>query len=236
MTEKLYNIFKLLICFMFFMVIGKVVGLFFSIFNITELSIKMKTIIQCICSLLILILVISIYFSKFKNDYLEFKKDLKKNIMNIIKIFFIFMIIKYLIGIITSIIVFICGFDITSISSNNQDLANEYIKVSPILMFISAVLLGPIYEEGIFRLGMKKVIYNKWLFIIISGALFGLMHIFPLSDGTTLALGIIQSISYVTMGIFFSFTYYKNDNIYITIGVHFLNNLLSVLAIMTLPF
>ena len=38
------------------------------------------------------------------------------------------------------------------------------------------------------------------------------MHVFPLEDGVELLLGITQSISYVTMGIFLSLVYYKTNN------------------------
>ena len=77
-------------------------------------------------------------------------------------------------------------------------------------------------------------ITNKYLYIIISGTLFGLLHIFPLSDGITLILGIIQSISYVVMGIYFSYIYYKTDNIFISMGLHLLNNLLSVIMMLNM--
>ena len=53
-------------------------------------------------------------------------------------------------------------------------------------MFISTSILAPIYEEILFRLGFKKCINNKLMFIIISGTLFGLIHIFP----TDLSLGV----------------------------------------------
>ena len=83
-------------------------------------------------------------------------------------------------------------------------------------------------------MGFKKVIKNKILFVLISGFIFGIMHIFPLSDGVDLTLGIMQSITYVTMGIFLAYSYQKTNNIFTSIGIHFLNNFLSVLVMINM--
>ena len=123
--------------------------------------------------------------------------------------------------------------------SKNISLIIKYFIIFTILKysvsFLSVIILTIFkYEEILFRLSFKKVITNKYLYIIISGTLFGLLHIFPLSDGITLILGIIQSISYVVMGIYFSYIYYKTDNIFISMGLHLLNNLLSVIMMLNM--
>ena len=103
-------------------------------------------------------------------------------------------------------------------------------KSSPILMLISTVLLAPFAEEGIFRLGLKKVIKNKYIFMVISGLLFGFMHVFPTDIG--LAVALTYSITYVSMGIYLAYIYTETDNIWICIIVHAINNLISMVAIM----
>ena len=101
-------------------------------------------------------------------------------------------------------------------------------------MAISTSLFAPIYEEFLFRLGFRKVLGNNMLFVIISGVLFGLLHIFPLDDGVSLTLGIFQSISYVSMGIFLAYVYKKYNNIFYSIGIHFLNNFISILTMINM--
>ena len=236
MKNRIVDILKILICFVFFFSIGNVSNLILKMFNLSTNTLSNKGVVICqfVVSLIIFILVLCLYYKKYKDDYINFKKDIKKNITYIIKMFVIFMLIKYLISILSVFILMIFGYDTTSMTSVNQELIEAYVKASPILMLISTAILAPFYEEGIFRLGMKKVIKNKWLFIIISGLIFGLLHIFPLDEGITLAIGLIQSITYVTMGMVLGYVYYKTDNIYMSIGLHFLNNFLSVLVMIKL--
>lgn len=236
MKDKIYNILKLLICLVFFFSISNITSFILKIFNIHKDNISTYYVVlyQFIVSFIMFILLFILYYKTFKKDYKSFKKNISKNITYIIKTFIIFITVKYLIGVISSLIMILCGFELDNIVSNNQEMIMEYVKSAPILMAFSMSILGPFYEEGIFRLGFRKVFNNKWAYIIISGSLFGLLHVFPLSDGVTLSLGIIQSISYVTMGMFFSYIYYKTDNIFNSIGLHFLNNFLSVLAIISM--
>ena len=96
-------------------------------------------------------------------------------------------------------------------------------------MIISSSLLAPIVEEGIFRLGFRRVIKNNYLFIFISGFVFGLMHIFP--TDLALSVALTQGITYIAIGSLLSWVYVKTDNIWTVILLHSLNNLISMLAI-----
>lgn len=232
--NRIYNILKLLICLVFFFSLNDISSLILKLLNINSLSNKENVILQFILSLVLVLFTTILYINTIKKDYKKLKNNLSKNISLIIKYFIIFTILKYSVSFLSVIILTIFKYDTTNIISNNQNLIQEYIKASPILMFISVSFLGPYYEEILFRLSFKKVITNKYLYIIISGTLFGLLHIFPLSDGITLILGIIQSISYVVMGIYFSYIYYKTDNIFISMGLHLLNNLLSVIMMLNM--
>lgn len=236
MRDKIYNLLKLFLCLLFFFFFSEIVVFIFNIFNIdlTKLSMKGKSVYQFIMSLLIFIMLLVVYFKNIKKDAIEFKKDLRKNIIYVIKLFFIFMIVKIGVAFLSSFIMVVLKMDVNSITSVNQSALEDFIKVSPLIMVITTGFIGPFYEEGLFRLGFRKVIGNKFLFVIISGFVFGLMHIFPLSEGVSLTLGIIQSISYVTMGIFLACVYAKTDNIFTSIGVHLLNNLLSVLMMINM--
>ena len=238
LKDKIYNTLKLLLCLVFFFSISNITSLFLNVFNIDKNKIGLfgNTLYQFIVSFILFALLLILYKDTIKKDFKNLKKDFKNNIIYIIKTFLIFIIVKYLVSILSSIIMVLCGLGTENIVSVNQSILEDYIKAAPLLMLISVAFLGPFYEEGIFRLAFKKVIDNKWLYIIISGSLFGILHVFPLSDGVTLPVGIIQSISYVTMGMFFSYVYYKKDNIFFTVGLHFLNNFISVLVMLKMFF
>jgi len=180
------------------------------------------------------VLLFIIYYKDIKKDFLIFNKNKKDKIVLIIKLFLLFIVVKYAVGLITAIIMMMLKLDTNTITSVNQELIETYIKRAPLLMAISTSLLAPIYEELLFRLGFKKVFGNNMLFVLISGTLFGLLHVFPLEEGISLTLGIVQSISYVSMGIFLAFVYKKYNNIYYSIGIHFLNNFISILTMINM--
>lgn len=236
MKEKVYSLLKLLLCFIFFFCISDITSYILSLFNIdvANFSNKVLVLYQFIMSFIIFIALFLTYKAIIKKDFEEFIKEKNKNITYIIKMFVIFMIVKYIVSFISVVIMTILRFDTSSMTSVNQNLIEAYVKTAPILMLISTSILAPFYEETLFRLGFKKVFKNKYVFIILSGLIFGLMHVFPLENGVPLVLGIMQSITYVTMGIFLSYIYYKTDNIFISVGIHFLNNLLSVLAMINM--
>ena len=221
---------KLIICFLLFYFVGDIIKWILTLFNVTITN-KLVILLQLICSCIILLVLIFLYKNDIKEELNKIKKDKEKVIGYILKMFLIFMVVKFLVGILSGIILLLFNMDIESLNSVNQNTIELLAKESPFLIFISSSLLAPVYEELLFRLGIKRVIKNKYLFIISSGLIFGLLHIFPLSEGITLALGLIQSITYVTMGIFLAYIYENSGNIVNSIGVHFLNNLLSILVV-----
>lgn len=236
MKNKIKDILKLIICCILFLLIGDIVNIFMGVIgiNINEISNKGKVIYQFVLSLIMFLVLFVLYFKNIKEDFFDIKKNFSKNVRKIIKLFFVFMIIKFLVSLVSTIIMTLLGFDTNSMTSVNQNIIEGLINASPILMFISTAFLAPFYEEFLFRLGIGKVIKSKWLFIIISGTIFGLLHVFPLDEGISLMLGITQSISYVTMGILLSYVYKKHNNIFFSIGVHFLNNFISALTIINM--
>ena len=56
-------------------------------------------------------------------------------------------------------------------------IAQKLLKSAPIFMCMGVAIIGPFYEEGIMRLGLKKGIKNKGVFAIVSGFIFGIMHV-----------------------------------------------------------
>lgn len=234
MKEKLISILKLLFGILLFFIVGTITKNLLDIFNFNIDSEMRLILLQLISSIIIFVLLFLIYFKEIKKDFLVFNKNIKDKIIKIIKLFLVFLVVKYIVSFVTAIIMMLLKLDMNSITSVNQELIETYIKRAQFLMAISTSLLAPIYEELLFRLGFKKVFGNNMLFVVISGTLFGLLHVFPLEDGISLTLGIVQSISYVSMGIFLAYVYKKYNNIYYSIGIHFLNNFISILTMINM--
>ena len=236
MKDRIKDLLKLLLCLICFFGSGYLVSYILKIFNIytSELSVSWKIILELFLAIIILSIVFLLYFKDIKNDFKNFKKKLDKNVTYVVKMFLIFMIVKYIVSVISTLIMMALGYDAASMTSTNQNTIEEFVKSFPWIMVVTTSILAPLYEEVLFRLGFKKVINNKVLFILISGFIFGIMHVFPLTDGVDLLLGIVQSISYVTMGIFLAYAYQKTNNIFTSIGIHFLNNFISVLVMINM--
>ncbi len=127
-------------------------------------------------------------------------------------------------------------FLIPNISNNNQESLQSMIKVAPATLIFAALVFAPVVEEIIFRGAIFNAFYKKEnpiAAILISGALFSLVHVI----GSLLVgnlIGLIHFVSYFAVGIGFGFLYHKTRNLYICIGVHFINNLVAVLLMFLL--
>lgn len=97
-------------------------------------------------------------------------------------------------------------------------------------MIISAVILGPIVEELIFRKAFFGVISNQKVAVVVSSFIFGLIHV--LAEPTFLDL-VINIIPYVVIGFVFGYIYTKHHkNLFIVTLVHMITNLISIVSIL----
>lgn len=230
MKDNVKNIFKLIISFVLFFnlslviaYIFKLVGINYSDFNYIDYA-CLNTFIE-----LIMFVVVLLFYKKYlKKDLVLFKLNKKDYIKKIISYFLIFLVVKYGVALFSGLLLVMLGSDL--VTSENQEAVVTLAKKLPFMMMISTSLLAPFVEEGIFRLGIRKVINNKYLFILVSGLIFGFMHIFPTE--LPLYVALIESLNYVTMGLLLAYIYNETDNIYVVIIIHALNNLLSMLMIL----
>ncbi|XMB85674.1 type II CAAX endopeptidase family protein [Mycoplasmatota bacterium WC44] len=144
----------------------------------------------------------------------------------LILVIFVGFIIAYCINIGYGITYNLLGVDG---KSENQELLESLINSFPLLMLIPTAFLVPLIEEILFR-GVILEFFEKRLGllmgVLISSIFFGLMHV---TDSASLIFLPI----YATLGGLFAALYIKYDrNILVPIGVHLLNNLVSVLLIM----
>lgn len=127
-----------------------------------------------------------------------------------------------MIGIIGALI----GIFYTDVVSEFFDLPNDmedvFLNMSNTLMGALAIgVIGPVVEELIFReaiLGyMLKSDVNKWVAIIASALVFGIIH-----------ANLAQIPFAIVIGIVFGIIYYKTGNIVITSILHIVNNSFAV--------
>ena len=112
------------------------------------------------------------------------------------------------------------------IAGNEQEVRN-YIDSFPLFMIFNTVIYAPLTEELTFRKSFKTAINNKWLYVLTSGLVFGMVHI---SSYITNWTDLIYLIPYGSLGISFALLYHKTNNIYSTINMHAMHNLLAVVV------
>ncbi|MEG0276464.1 MAG: type II CAAX endopeptidase family protein [Coprobacillus sp.] len=120
-------------------------------------------------------------------------------------------------------------------SSQNQAMIEVITKTSPVVMVITTVLLAPILEEFVFRgilFGWAYEINPKFAHII-SAFVFAMLHIILALLSGNIAEW-VQIFSYFLMSIVLSYLYEKTNNIAVPILTHMINNLITMLIIITM--
>lgn len=195
--------------------------------DITKMPLYLK-IIYSLCYEAILIgIIILIHLKKIKRDFTLLKENHKSYFKDCLKLWLIALFIMYLSNFII--------FGIQSGLPTNEEIIREQFQISPIYIFISAVLFAPVLEELIFRQSFRNLFQNKWLFIIISGLVFGGMHVFTGDDISMVDL--LYLIPYSAPGMAFAYMLYKTDNIFVSMGFHMLHNgIMVALQFLTIYF
>lgn len=227
MKERIINIIKLIGALIMFFYLSTLLVTVIKYLGFTINNYQDLVVLSTTAEIIMASVIFIVYQKTFTKNLSELKG--KTVINKLFKYLVIFVIVKIGSGIISSVLCLLLGFDLDV--SENQKVINSYIEAAPLFMLFTTSITTPVVEEGIFRLGLKKVINNKIAFIVISGLIFGFLHIFPTDLNLTYAL--VTSIPYVAIGCTLAYIYTKEENIYYPMIIHGLNNLLSVILIIS---
>ena len=220
MKEKIINILKCIFLFILFFTISAIPILIFRI-DINKFSDLDTVIYSLSCSLLFLSIIMLCYRKTLVKDFKPYFKNFGKNFENSFK--------YYLVGV--GVMIF-SNLIITLLFqgdlSTNETTVRSYINASPLLMAIDISFYAPLAEELLFRKSVRDVVKNKWLYIFISGFIFGGMHVI----GTEGLIGLLYLIPYCSLGFTFAYIYAKTDNIYSSIMLHFMHNTLTLILLL----
>lgn len=159
-----------------------------------------------ISDLLVIVILLSIKFCRFK----ELFKRVPVNVL------------------LFSIAFALCGMFAVELLSSCFDIPNmleEQFKAltGTVSGFLGICIIGPVMEEMIMRRvilkEMKKATKSMWWGIIISSALFAIIHFNP-----------IQVVFAMPAGIFLGWLYCKTSSLLVPICVHILNNTISFIT------
>lgn len=198
-----------------YLLFPSIIPLFFT----NNVNSKEYIILVFISYLLLFIYFFSIYKKEILNDIKKFNKE---TIFKTIFYFIIGFILMILFNYIINYIVIPNGISNNEIGNRNLLLNNK------IIYGILLCIIIPFIEEIIFRLSLKKTIKNKYLFLIISSAIFALLHLLS----NTKLIELLYFIPYFILGLTFGTIYIKTNNIFSSILSHIFNNTLTVLIVL----
>lgn len=179
-----------------------------------SLSLNTKITYLLSYELVFILLLIFIYRKRFAKDL----KDFLTNIKNYLKTYIDYWALAF--GLMT-----ISNFIIVTLFPNsvatNQENVNAIMTVAPLYMFISAVFFAPFVEETIFRLSIRNIFKNDKLFIVVSGLIFGGLHVIGSYQNL---IDLIYIIPYSIPGFVFAYTLVKSKNIFVPMSLHLFHN------------
>ena len=194
--------------------------------NVDNLSNTLKIYYSLACDLGYMLIIYLIYQKTINRDFTNYFRDFKNNFRITIK----YYLIGYLIMLISNNLI---ALFFSEAAATNEDTIRTMINMYPAYMLFSVSVYAPFVEEIIFRKSIKDAIYafkenknTKYIYIFVSGFVFAGLHVIGL---TTSYVDYIYIIPYLSLGIAFSALYVKTDNIFSTIVLHALHNLIAII-------
>lgn len=118
----------------------------------------------------------------------------------------------------------------STVSVNQLTIIRTLHSNGAVFMILSAVILGPVVEELVFRKAIFGLITNERIALTVSTLSFGLIHLIA---EASLMHALVNGISYFVMGLVFGLIYLRNGkNIWPVIFIHIVSNLVAVLGIL----
>ncbi|MGI6676587.1 MAG: CPBP family intramembrane glutamic endopeptidase [Bacilli bacterium] len=185
-------------------------------------TIDIFAIAQFIGTALIAVLIVVLLWRMLASDFKEFKNNFWYNILTIFLWFVVIYAMSYGVTVL---------FDLLKIEgmAENETFVRKMLNSRyGFLMVLSTTLLAPFVEEMIFRkflIGFFEKTLKIPLIVsaILAAIIFGLAHDHSVFLLAYLPLALAISLSYA----------FSNRNVWIPIGVHFLNNLIAAIAVLT---
>ena len=187
----------------------------FDLLHINSIDINSKLLIAY--NLLLEITLIYIIYLIYRKEFKLAIKDIKENHKEYFTKYFKIYLIGVIIMMLSNIIISKYGGGI----SDNESAIRDEFKLYPIYTFVSAVFLAPLLEESIFRLGIKSIFKNNIIYIIMSGLIFGGLHLLGMPLNKLFPLYLL---SYCSEGFAFAYMMSKTNNVLVSTAFHFMHN------------
>ena len=191
--------------------------------------IKNEMVRTLIANLVFCTILYFMYYKDLNKEFKLYKKDFKENFKKGFKYYILGFIGMIFFNIIIAIF-------IKNISSNESQV-REMLYSSPIITFICIALTAPFSEEIVFRKSIEPVIKNKWIYVLISGFLFGGAHILTnVLSNTFVLTDLVYILPYGCLGGAFALMDNETKSTFTSIVMHSLHNSLTGLLLLVTYF
>lgn len=215
--NKFEDFFKqFMIIILYIMLIVLLQAIFYKDLNNSSLIIQ--NLVNILIYLIMLIVFLIIFRKKIIPDFYDFKKNGKKYIKD-----------TYYYWLIGLVIMLVSNLIISSFIGmpQNEESNRELLSKLPVYSIMSVLVFAPIIEELMTRVILKDTFKHPYIYIVLSGLIFGSLHI--ISSNNIYELFYI--IPYGVLGCAFAKIYYETNNVWSNIFFHSFHNLISVLII-----
>lgn len=195
---------------------------------LNDLPLIIKSLLLLISESCILIVLFIIYHKLIIENFKDFKTNWKKYLPKGIA----YWVIGFIgMGVVNILINITLGTGV----AENEALNREIITKLPLYAIPAIALIGPMIEEIVFRLSFRKVIPNKFLFIVITSIIFAGVHMIAsfnsISEIFTNIPELLHVLSYLCLALAFAFAYRDTDNIFTTMFLHIMHNTYCLILI-----
>ena len=159
-------------------------------------------------------------FKTYKGNFKEiFKKSIKYWLLGFMGMMFFNLLIS----------IFLKGI------ASNEEQVRQMLYNAPILTLISISIIAPINEELIFRKSLDPVLKNKWVYVIVSGVLFGFAHILTnIFSGTFTPSDLFYILPYGSLGAAFALMDRETKTTFASMVIHAIHNTITALLLLAL--
>ena len=181
------------------------------------------SIVQLLFGVPLIGLAIFVLWDDLKRDFIDLKNNFVKHRTTII----VGIVGCLVLTTVVSEIYYLLG--ITGESDNQEIINNVLLGPAWWPMVISVVFVAPFIEEILFRKLLCGVCtetckLSKWVAIAVSTVIFALIHVADIEN-------LIFIFQYLPLAFVITYSYFHSENIFVPIGIHFLNNLASVVLL-----
>lgn len=195
------------------------------LFHITKVTGATATLLTLFSDTILMLVLIIIYRKDLKKEWQLFKGQFMPNLDKGFKYWFLGLTIMFA----TNLLIMIFS---PVKQANNEAAVQTLIQAAPWFMLITAGFLAPFIEEITFRKTFHDLISNKWIFALVSGLVFGALHVI---SSATNPYDYLYIISYGALGFFFARSYSETGSVFTSISIHmFHNTILTLFSIVQL--